>query len=155
MENAEIQRPNREAIAVYKESLGAKSGKSKAGDTESSDEGPEDLEDDQEDQEFDVLGTDDDSDKDGEDLDEEVDEEGGEASGNKIDSDSDEDDAPEENIKLVNTSLSFISISLLPLRLITWYIGLGLQKVKQISQCKGFCIEVTESTSTSPSENSE
>jgi len=113
VENAEIRRPNREAIAAYKASLGAKSGKSKEEDTESSEEEPE-LDDDEEKLDFDVLDIEDDNDKDDADLDMKVDEEDAKASGNEIDSDEDEDEASEENIEPVNT----ISILLLPLHLI-------------------------------------
>lgn len=101
IENAELRRPNREAIAAYKESLGAKSGKSKVDDMESSDseEGPEELEDDEEELDFDVLIEDDTGkDKDGEDLDKE---EGAEASGNE-----DEESEPGENNARVSVSKS-------------------------------------------------
>ena len=149
IENAEIRRPNREAIAAYKASLGAKSGKSKEEDTESSEEEPE-LDNDEEKLDFDVLDIEDDNDKDDADLDTKVDEEDAKASGNEIDSDEDEDEVSEEIIEPVNT----ISI-LLPLHLIIWYIDLGLQKVEQISQCQSFCIDVAWSASISPRENSE
>lgn len=88
------------------------------------------LEDDEEKLDFDVLGIEDDHDKDDADLDRKLDEEDAKGSGIEIDSDEDEDEVSEENIEPVNTSLSLISIFLLPLHLIAWYIGLGLQKVE-------------------------
>jgi len=152
IENAEMRHPNREAIAAYKESLGAKSGKSKEDDTE---EEPEELEDDEEELEFDVVDIEDDKDKDDEDLDEEVDEEGAEASGNEIDTNYGDDEVPEKNLEPVNKSLSFVPIFLPPRYLMILYTGLELHKVEPICQRQGFGIKIAKSTNTSPGENSE
>lgn len=103
---------------------------------ESSDGETEDLEE----KELDVLDIEDDNNKDSEDS--EIDDEGAEVSEKEINSDGNEDEVPE---KKVNISLSF------SLLLDISYIGLGLQKVEQISRHKGFYIEVFESSSTSAS----
>lgn len=109
IENAETRRPNREAIAAYKESLGAKSGKLKEGDTGSADEELKEVVDDEE-LDLNVLDTED-EDKDSEsEVENHVAEAGAEVSGNERDSNCDEDAVPEDNFVPVNKSVGFFSI---------------------------------------------
>jgi hypothetical protein len=103
MEDEEKRRPNKDSIAAYKQSLEAKSGKSKEDNTEGSDEESEKLEEDEEDEDFDVLDIEDD--KNGEDLDTDTDMDEEDAKGleKEIDTDGDEDDNRNET---VNTRIS-------------------------------------------------
>lgn len=95
IENADTCHPNREAIAAYRDSLGAKSGKSKGCDTDSADEDLKNLEND-EGLDFNVHNSDDDKRKDDGDSDRDEDSQGGdpstEGSGNENDSNCDEEE---------------------------------------------------------------
>jgi hypothetical protein len=96
IENAELRRPNKEAIAAYKDSLGKKLGKSREGDAESSEDETKGLQEEEEEEEdFFVLDTlEDDNKTDAEDADNEVDEEVAGASEIGSENNGDEDEMP-------------------------------------------------------------
>lgn len=110
IENAERRRPNREAIAAYKDSLGGNSRKSKehGQDTETEDNEDEDPEDaDDEEKDFDVVDIDDEDDKRNEASDSEMG--GDESHGGESDTEAPADEIDDDS-DTVNKSLSFISI---------------------------------------------
>ena len=109
IENAEKRRPNLEAIAAYRKSLEAKSGKLEENDTDDTDGEIKDVEEDEENGDLDVL-VDDENNNDGEDLEGEGNEDGEKDLENEI-NDGDEDEAP-----VVSASNSRKEPALNPLR---------------------------------------